>query len=141
MVPELSRLTPIVLALVILALAGVAVPSGLGQPARAEPQLLPVSPTAPADGAVIGADSNSLHVKLDWSIPQEPVPVRYFVEVVAIEKDRPREVFAAYVDHPPVDVTVADGTAEYAWRVYTVGRDVAAYVLSGWERFSLKLQR
>jgi hypothetical protein len=132
-VPELSRLAPI-----LLALAGAAAPPAPAHPAGAEPELLPVRPTEPANGAVIGAETDPLKVKLAWSIPQEPVPVRFFVEVLAIGQDRPREVFAAYVDQPPVDVALAPVTADYAWRVYTVGRDVAAYALSGWERFSLQ---
>ncbi len=130
--PKLSRLTPIV-----LALAGAAVPAAPVYPAGSAPELLAARPTAPANGAVIGAEGDPLEVKLAWTIPREPVPVRFFVEVVAIEPGGPREVFAAYVDQPPVDVTLAGGTAEYAWRVFTVGRDVAAYALSGWERFSL----
>jgi hypothetical protein len=103
--------------------------------------LLPVLPTAPANGAVIAVETDPLKVKLAWTIPQEPVPVRFFVEVVAIEQAKPHEVFAAYVDRPAVDVALAGGTTEYAWRVYTMGRDVAAYALSGWERFSLHIQK
>ena len=130
--PNLRRLAP-----VLLALAGTAAPPAPPYPA-AEPELLPVHPTTPADRAVIAAETDPLEVKLAWTTPHEPVPVRFFVEVVAIEEGGPREIFAAYVDQPPVDVALAGGTADYAWRVYTVGRDVAAYALSGWERFSLQ---
>lgn len=130
---KLTRLTPIV-----LVLAGAAVPRAPVYPVGSEFELLAVRPTAPANGAVIGAEGDLPEVRLAWTIPREPVPVRFFVEVVAIEQGEPREVFAAYVDQPPVDVTLAGGTAEYAWRVFTVGRDVAAYALSGWERFSLQ---
>ena len=133
--PELSRLAPI-----LLALAGAGAQPAPAHPV-AEPELLPVRPTAPANGAVIAAESDPLEVKLTWTIPREPVPVRFFVEVVAIGEGSRREVFAAYVDQPPLDVALAGGTADYAWRVYTVGRDVAAYALSGWERFSLQITK
>ena len=134
--PDLSRLAPI-----LLALAGTVARPVLVHPAAVEPELLPVRPTAPADGAVIAAEPDPPKIKLAWAIPREPVPVRFFVEVVAIGEGRPREVFAAYVDQPPVDVALSGGTADYAWRVYTVGRDVAAYALSGWERFSLQIKK
>lgn len=124
--------------LILLALAGPAWPPGLAAFAAAESALLPVRQTAPADGAVVDAEGHPLAVKLTWSTPQEPVPVRFFVEVVAIEKAGPREVFAGYVDQPQLDVTLTGGTAEYAWRVYTVARDAPAYALSGWEHFSLQ---
>jgi hypothetical protein len=132
-VPELSHLAPI-----LLVLAGAAGPPAPTHLAGAEPELLPVLPTAPANNTVIAAQSDPLKVKLAWSIPHEPVPVRFFVEVVAIGRDGPHEVFAAYVDQSSVDVALAPATADYAWRVYTVGRNVAAYALSGWERFSLQ---
>jgi len=90
---------------------------------------------------MIAAESGPLSVKLVWSIPPEPVPVRFFVEVVAIGHGKLQEVFAAYVDQSSVDVALARGTEEYAWRVYTVGRDVAAYALSDWERFSLQIKK
>jgi hypothetical protein len=132
-VPELTRFAPI-----LLTLAGAVVAPVSAHPAGSETELLPAHPTAPVNGAVITPDGSPPGVKLAWSIPREPGPVRFFVEVVAIEQGGPREVFAAYVDQPPVEVALADGTAQYAWRIYTVGRDVAAYALSGWERFSLQ---
>lgn len=131
--PELSRLAPI-----LLALAGAAAGSVPAHPVATEPELIPARPIAPADHAVIAAEVDPLEVRLAWAIPREPMPVRFFVEVVAIGEGRPREVFAAYVDQPSVNIALAAGTANYAWRVYTVGRDVAAYALSGWERFSLR---
>lgn len=133
--PEVSRLAPI-----LLALAGVGLPPAPARPA-ADPELVPVRPTAPANGAVIAAETDPLEIKLAWTIPREPVPVRFFVEVVAIGEGKPRELFAAYVDRPPVDLALAAGTADYAWRVYTVGRDVAAYALSDWQRFSLQIAK
>jgi hypothetical protein len=132
-VPELSRLAPI-----LLLLAGAAVPPASTHAAGAEPELLPVHPTAPANNTVITAEKDPLKVTLAWSIPHEPVPVRFFVEVVAIGQHGPHEIFATYVDQPSVDVALAPAATDYAWRVYTVGRHVAAYALSEWEQFSLQ---
>lgn len=132
--PELRRV-----ALSLLALAGMAVlPPGRSPCGASEPALLAVQQMAPADGAVIDAAGHPLSVRLNWSIPREPVPVRFFVEVVAVEDAGPREVFASYVDQPRVDVPLTGTATQYAWRVFTVGRDVPAYALSGWEHFSLR---
>ncbi|MGH7154759.1 MAG: hypothetical protein ACREF3_12600, partial [Acetobacteraceae bacterium] len=106
------------LALSLLALAGAtALPPGRSPCGASEPPLLPVQQTAPADGAVINAASYPLSVRLSWSMPREPVPVRFFVEVVALEDAGPREVFASYVDQPRVDVFLTGAAAQYAWRV------------------------
>jgi hypothetical protein len=126
------------LARIMPALAGTAVLPAPAYSVGPGPELLPVSLTAPADGSAIRDDGGSSGVELAWSAPREPVPVRFFVEVVAIEPGGPREIFAGYVDRPPVDVALERGQAEYAWRVYTVGLHVAAYALSGWDRFSLQ---
>ena len=104
--PGLSRLAPIV-----LALAGAALTPRLASSVGIEPGLLPVRPMAPADGAVIEAAGDPLSLKLAWSIPSEPVSVRFFVEVVTIEQVGSREVFAGYVDRSPMEVQLAGGTA------------------------------
>ncbi len=128
-----GRLAPIV-----LALAGAALMPRLASSVGIERGLLPVRPTAPANGSVIEAAGDPLAIKLAWSIPSEPVAVRFFVEVVTIEQVGSREVFAGYVDRPSLEVQLAGGAAQYAWRVYAVGRDVAAYALSRWVYFSVR---
>ena len=130
---RLNRLAPI-----MPALAGAAVLPAPAYSVGSGPGLLPVSLTAPADGSTIRDDGGSSSVELAWSVPREPVPVRFFVEVVAIQRGGPREIFAGYADRPPVDVALERGQTEYAWRVYAVGLHVAAYALSGWARFSLR---
>ena len=105
--------------------------------AIAEPALIPARPTAPVDGATIEPKSHTLDVKLIWDAPHEPVPVHFFVEVVAVEQDGQHEVFAGYVDRSYAIVTLASTSAAYAWRVYSVGVDEPVYALSGWQRFSV----
>ena len=102
-----------------------------------DPGLVPARPTAPADGAIIEPKVTPLDVKLAWDAPHEPVPVHFFVEVVAVEQSGLHEVFAGYVGHSYAVVTLASTSAEYAWRVYTVGLDDPAYIVSGWQRFSV----
>jgi hypothetical protein len=99
--------------------------------------LVPAHPTAPADGAMIEPTISPLDVKLAWDAPREPVPVHFFVEVVAVERSAQHEVFAGYVGHSYAVVPLASTSAAYAWRVYTVGLDDPVYVVSEWQRFSV----
>ncbi|HSU04987.1 MAG TPA: hypothetical protein VLI93_05405 [Acetobacteraceae bacterium] len=123
---------------VLLSTVGAAALLGSTHAATVGLVLVPVHPTAPADHATIETDGDPLDVRLVWNTPREPMPVRFFVEVVAIEAGGSREVFASYVDQSAVAVRLVSRNAEYAWRVYAVGRDVATYALSGWERFSVR---
>ena len=102
-----------------------------------DPALVPARPTAPAEGATIQSKIKAFDVKLAWIAPHEPVPVHFFVEVVAAEQSGHREVFAGYVGDSYAVVTLASTSAEYAWRIYTVGLDDPVYVVSGWQRFSV----
>jgi hypothetical protein len=132
MLPGLTRIAPILLAFACETAL-------LGAPCRAmsDAALVPARPTAPADGAMIEPKISPLDVKLAWDAPHEPVPVHFFVEVVAVEQSAQHEVFAGYVDHSYTVVTLVSTSAEYAWRVYTVGLDDPVYVMSGWQRFSV----
>ncbi|HEX5325275.1 MAG TPA: hypothetical protein VFW75_01275 [Acetobacteraceae bacterium] len=127
------RLSPLLAAAVLTVTL-----SPVSSSAMSEPALVPVMPSAPANGMTMQANSDPFNVSLSWNTPREPVPVHFFVEVVAIEADGLREILARYVDQSPVAVTLTAGKAEYAWRVYTVGRDIAEYAVSGWERFSVQ---
>ena len=102
-----------------------------------DPALVPARPTAPAEGATIESKIKAFDVKLAWDAPHEPVPVHFFVEVVAAEQSGHREVFAGYVGHSYAVVPLASTSAAYAWRVYTVGLDDPVYVVSEWQRFSV----
>jgi hypothetical protein len=102
------------------------------------PTLLPVSPAEPRNGATIDAAATPINVTLSWTVPPEPVAVQFFVEVMALQPNGPHEVFASYVYDSPVVVTLSGAEMDYAWRVYTVGRDVAEYALGAWQRFSVR---
>lgn len=102
------------------------------------PTLLPVSQAEPRNGATIHAAATPINVTLSWTVPPEPVAVQFFVEVTALQPNGPHEVFASYVHNSPVVVTLSGAEMDYAWRVYTVGRDVAEYALGAWRRFSVR---
>jgi hypothetical protein len=106
--------------------------------AQSAATLLPVNPAEPRNGARIDAAATPVDVTLTWTVPPEPMDVQFFVEVMALQPNGPHEVFASYVDHSPVVVTLSDGEMDYAWRVYTVGRDAAEYALGSWRRFSVR---
>jgi hypothetical protein len=126
------------LALTLLVVIMAATLPGRLRFAVADIVLVPVHSKAPVDGAVILANGSPIEVTLAWNAPRQRVPVRFFVEVVTIDGGALREVFASYVDQPTVTLTLDGKKAEYAWRVYTIGRTVAQYALSRWERFSVR---
>src|ERR1700689_4362707 len=132
MLPGLTRIAPVLLAFACETAL-------LGAPchAMADVALVPARPTAPADGAMIESTISPLDVKLAWDAPHEPVPVHFFVEVVAVEQRAKKEVFAGYVGRSYAVVPLASTSAAYAWRVYTVGLDDPVYVVSEWQRFSV----
>ncbi len=124
----------IVLVLLIAAVA-IAVPRlAIAESKTIEPAIL----VAPANGAEIQANSNPTHVMLVWRADLSHERARFFVEVVSIGSDKLSEVFASYVNHATVTVTLDNKTAEYAWRVYTVGENDPEYALSDWYRFSVR---
>ena len=134
--PGVTRFAPI-----LLAFAWETALLGAPCHAMADPALVPVRPIAPADGATIEPKINAPDVRLAWDVPHEPVPVHFFVEVVAVEQSGQHEVFAGYVGHSYAVVTLASTGADYAWRVYTVGLDDPVYIVGGWQRFSVAARK
>ena len=107
---------------------------------RAEPSadiaarsLTAATPLAPA-----GDVTEATAAEIVWSAPEQPVPVRYFVEVVAIEDGGWHDVFTAYSDTPAVLAQLKPGPSTYAWRVYTVARNTLHYAASPWTQFRLQ---
>lgn len=99
-------------------------------------------PAAPTDGDVIpvlaGAPGTTGMVELVWVSPAQPVPVRFFVQLLALDPIEPREVFATYLDETATLATLSRVPGRYAWRVYTVGRNVAHYAASEWNEFQVR---
>ena len=112
---------------------------GVSRP-RDDKALLPAKPAVPADGSSVvrrGPASNGpVSVELAWIAPANPMPVRFFVELVALDSGGPREAFTAYMDQSASLVPLERVPGRYAWRVYTVDRDAKHYAASPWSRFS-----
>lgn len=99
-------------------------------------------PVTPADGDVIpvvaGAPNAAGMVELVWVSPAQPAPVRFFVQLLALDPVEPREVFATYLDETATLATVDRVPGRYAWRVYAVGRTLGHYAPSEWNEFQVR---
>ena len=112
------------------------VPADAGRPIEA------AQPVAPADGdvvpAVASAPGAAPMVELVWVSPAQPVPVRFFVQLLALDPIEPREVFATYLDETATLATLDQVPGRYAWRVYAVGRNLGHYAASEWNQFEVR---
>ena len=103
----------------------------------AKPTLVPAVPTGPSVTSVSGT-GESVQVELSWAAPAEPLPVDFFVQVLALDTagatSRLHQLFKT-VGSARVAAT---GPATYAWRVYTVAASVPDYVPSAWSYFSTR---
>ncbi len=95
--------------------------------------LTAATPIAPK-GDVTAANA----AELVWSAPEQPGPVLYFVEVVAIDGNGWHDVYTAYSDAPAALAEFKPEPAEYAWRVYTVARNTLHYAASPWTPFRVR---
>ncbi len=99
-------------------------------------------PATPMDGDVIsvmaGSSDVAGKVELVWISPAQPVPVRFFVQLLALDPVEPREVFATYLDETATLARLDRVPGRYAWRVYAVGRNVGHYAASGWNQFQVR---
>jgi len=110
------------------------------RPSAASPVAGNALPTAilamPADDATIAADT-AAGLALVWLAPPAAVPVKYFVEVVALDADGPRELFAGYHDTSAMLLNLKPRPADYAWRVSVVGQESPHYATGAWSRFAV----
>lgn len=104
-------------------------------PAGDPDDLIAAQPVAPAEDAALPRSGDEPVVELVWIAPAQRAGVRFFVEVVAIEDDRQRDVFAGYSDRSALLAALDPAAAEYAWRVFVVGLDAPDYIASSWIRF------
>jgi hypothetical protein len=90
---------------------------------------------APANGATLAARDEPTTVELVWTAAAAPVPVQFFIEVVAFEPDGPRELFAGYHDTSAMLLNLKRASGGYAWRVSVVSAEAAQYSTGEWSRF------
>ncbi len=76
-------------------------------------------------------------VELVWTSEVQPEPVRFFVEVRALDDASSREVFSAFTGTSSIFATLTKLRGSYAWRVIMVAREASRYAASDWLRFSV----
>lgn len=106
-----------------------------GRRPKEDDALIPAKPAVPADGGHV-VRRGPVSIELAWVAPANPVPVRFFVELVVLGSGEPREAFTAYLEQSASLVPLSRVPGRYAWRVYTVDRDGKHYAVSPWSRFS-----
>jgi hypothetical protein len=106
-------------------------------PNAAKTTLVPAVPTEPSTPA--SATGKSVQVELSWAAPAEPVPVDFFVQVLALDTaGAHHRAFTSFSNRSAVLVPLPRGAATYVWRVYTVAASVPDYVPSAWSSFSTR---
>ena len=94
---------------------------------------------APANGDVVPTLAGAAGmVELVWISPAQPVPVRFFVQLLALDPVQPHEVFATYLDETATLALLDRVPGRYAWRVYAVGRNQGHYAPSPWSEFQVR---
>ncbi len=93
----------------------------------------PASPETPV-GETLRNDSGN--VPFVWSAPEQPGPVRFYVDVEAVA-DGLHPVAAQYSERTATMLPLPAGAGQYAWRVFTVSVDGRHYVASEWRRFEV----
>jgi hypothetical protein len=99
--------------------------------------LAPAVPTGTPVASALGT-GKSVQVELSWAAPAQPVPVEFFVQVLAMDTDRAHRVFASFSKRSAVLVLLPRVPADYAWRIYTVAAPVHDYAPSAWSYFSIR---
>ena len=109
---------------------------GAVSPYAAKPTLAPAIPTGPS---VTSGPGESVQVELSWAAPAEPLPVDFFVQVLALDTAGAHHpAFTSFLKRSAVLVSLPRAPANYAWRVYTVAASVPDYVPSAWSYFSTR---
>jgi Sel1 repeat len=106
-------------------------------PAAARPALTPAILSGPAVTPALKGGEDAL-VELSWTAPAQPVPVSFFVQVLALDSAGARPAFSSYLKQSAILARLPSTPGTYAWRVYTVAISVPDYVPSAWRYFSLR---
>ena len=90
---------------------------------------------APSAGAVMA--SKQAGIEFVWTSQPQPEPVRFFVELRALDASGSHEVFSrevalsgALTDRPEPD-------GDYAWRAFTIATKTGRYLPSDWVQFKI----
>jgi hypothetical protein len=101
-----------------------------------------LAPAVPTGAPVASAPSTgeSVQIELSWDAPSQPVPVDFFVQILALDTDTggAYRVFTSFSKQSAVLVSLPRVAADYAWRIYTVAPSVPDYAPSAWSYFSTR---
>ncbi len=93
------------------------------------------TPVAPDGGGDPGRGLGG--IELVWTSQPQPEPVRFFVELRAVEASGSRELFSGFADVSSVFAPLPNLRGDYAWRVLAIARVAGRYAASDWRRFSI----
>jgi TPR repeat protein len=106
-------------------------------PVVENPSLAPAVP-AHAPAFSTSRASATVEIELSWAAPAEPVPVEYFVQVLALDGGAAHRAFTGFSKESAMLVSLPRAPADYAWRIYTVAASVPDYAPSAWSYFSTR---
>lgn len=72
-----------------------------------------------------------------WTAAMQPEPVHYLIEIRALSLSGSREVAAEFTNGSAISTQLRNSPGEYAWRVFTLARVAAHYVVSDWTKFTV----
>ena len=100
----------------------------------------PAQPSAPLTDAVVQpiTTPDGDAVELVWTAPAQPLPVRFFVQLLAVDRSGVDEVFTATVEETSAVAFLRGRSGRYAWRVYSLGQDLKHYAASECQRFEVE---
>jgi hypothetical protein len=90
----------------------------------------------PVNGAIIKTNANSYNVRLSWKNSDKKIKEKFFIEVIAFDNGKIRDIFSGYVDTSFKEITLETRYATYAWRIYSVREDISQYAVTDWNNFS-----
>ena len=90
---------------------------------------------APSAGAVVPSKRSG--IELVWTSQPQPEPVRFFVELRALDGAGSHEIFSREVALSGALTDQAEPEGDYAWRVFTIATKSSHYLPSDWVRFKV----
>lgn len=81
--------------------------------------------------------SGSVPVEFVWTASAQPEPVRYTVEVRALNAAGSLEVYSETTDGSATLAPLREASGNYAWRVFTLAPHAARYEASEWIGFTV----
>jgi hypothetical protein len=100
--------------------------------------LAPAVPSQPPVASSAAGTGESVQIELSWAAPAQPVPVDFYVQVLALDTSGANRVFTCFSKQSAVLVSLPRVPADYAWRIYTVAASVPDYAPSAWSYFSTR---